>query len=354
MKKRKFGLLISSLLLSGSILAACGGDKEEGSTDKDSTATDNFTVAMVTDTGGIDDRSFNQSTWEGLKEYATDNSLDESDNGIAYNTSTQESEYVTNLNDLVSREFDLIFAVGFPLHDAVEEVAGQRENAQIAIIDSVVEGLDNVASINFRANEGSYLAGAAAALESKSGKIGFIGGMDNVVIEGFEAGFKAGAEAVNPNIVVDSQYAGSFADVPKGQQIAKAMYDSGVDIIFHASGGTGNGLFQEAIARKKKDANANVWVIGVDRDQYEEGKVDESTNVVMTSVLKQVGIAAKSIAQDAKDGKFPGGENINFGLVDGGVDLADSRGVISEETLAKVAELKQQIIDGAIEVPATR
>lgn len=338
---------MSSLLLSGSILAACGGGEEKA------TEKENFTVAMVTDTGGIDDRSFNQSTWEGLKEFATENGLDESDNGIAYNTSTEESQYVTNINDLITRDFDLVFAVGFPLHNAVVEVAEQRGDAKIAIIDSVVEGLDNVASINFRANEGSYLAGAAAALESKSGKIGFIGGMENEVIDGFEAGYTAGAKAVNPNIVVESQYAGSFGDAPKGQQIAKAMYDSGVDIIFHAAGGTGQGLFQEAIARKEKDSNANVWVIGVDRDQYAEGEVDATTNVVMTSVLKQVGLAAKEVAKDAKEGNFPAGENINFGLSDGGVDLADSRGVISDETLAKVEELKQQIIDGTITVPTT-
>ncbi|MER2189694.1 MAG: BMP family protein [Solibacillus sp.] len=347
MKKRKFGLLISSLLLSGSILAACGGN-EGGS----STEGDNFSVAMVTDVGGVDDRSFNQSTWEGLKEFGAEHGLEQGNGGFDYNQSQQEADYVTNINDLVERNFDLVFAVGYALHDAVVEVAEQRENAHIAIIDETIEGIDNVASIMFRANEASYLAGAAAALESKSGKVGFIGGVEGEIIGGFEAGFTAGAKAVNPDVVVDVKYADSFADAPKGQQIAKTMYDSGVDIIFHAAGGTGAGLFQEAVTRKQKDPNSNVWTIGVDRDQYDEGKVNDTTNVMLTSVLKRVDVATKQVAQDSMDGNFPGGKVITYGLSDGGVDLADSRGAISEETLAKVEEFKQQIIDGTIVVPA--
>lgn len=129
------------------------------------------------------------------------------------------------------------------------------------------------------------------------------------------------------------------------------MYDSGVDIIFHAAGGVGNGLFTEAKERKQKDPNANVWAIGVDRDQYDEGQVDAETNIVLTSVLKRVDVAAKEVAKLALEGKFPGGETITYGLTDGGVDLADSRGAISEETIAKVEEAKQQIIDGEVTVP---
>jgi basic membrane protein A and related proteins len=351
MKKRKFGLLVSSLFLAGSILAACGDDDSGSSSD--SKSEDSFSVAMVTDTGGVDDRSFNQSTWEGLEQFGKDNGLEQGNGGYDYNQSESESDYVTNINDLIERNFDLVFAVGYKLHDAVVEVAEQRENAKIAIIDETIEGEDNIASIMFRANEASYLAGAAAALESKSGKIGFIGGIEGAIIGGFEAGFVAGAKAANPDIEIDVKYADSFADAPKGQQIAKTMYDSGVDIIFHAAGGTGTGLFQEAVARKEKDPDANVWAIGVDRDQYEEGKVNDSTNITLTSVLKRVDVAAIQVAEDTKAGKFPGGQVITYGLADGGVDLADSRGAISEETLAKVEEYKKQIIDGKIEVPNT-
>ncbi|RUL55198.1 MULTISPECIES: BMP family protein [Lysinibacillus] len=356
MKKRKFGLALASLFAAGTILAACGGneDTKETDTGKDTgkeTTEQNFSVAMVTDTGGVDDRSFNQSTWEGIKAFGEENGLEKGDGGYDYLTSAAESDYVTNLNSLIRRDFDLVFAVGFALHGAVEEVADQQPDAQIAIIDEVVQGKDNVASIMFRANEASYLAGVAAALESKSGKIGFIGGMEGAIIGGFQAGFEAGVAAVNPDIKVDVQYAGSFTDEALGRTIAKRMYDSGVDIIFHAAGGVGKGLFAEAVERKKKDPEANVWAIGVDRDQYDEGKVDDNTNITLTSVLKRVDVAAQEVAKQTMEGNFPGGELITYGLSDQGVDLADSRGAIAEDTLAKVEEYKQQIIDGTVTVP---
>lgn len=356
MKKRKFAFALSGLLALGTILGACGGKEEK---DETSTTTDTeqgteeaaFSVAMVTDVGGVDDKSFNQSTWEGIKAFGEENGLEKGDGGFDYLQSASDTDYVTNLTKLIRRDFSLIFAVGYNLHDAVDEVSGQQPEAKIAIIDDVVEGKDNVASIMFRANEASYLAGVAAALESKSGKIGFIGGMAGEIIGGFQAGFEAGVAAVNPDIVVDVEYAESFTDAAKGQQIAKRMYDSGVDIIFHAAGGVGNGLFTEAKERKQKDPNANVWAIGVDRDQYDEGQVDDKTNIVLTSVLKRVDVAAQEVAKLAMEGKFPGGETKTYGLSDQGVDLADSRGAISEENQAKIEEFKQQIIDGTVKVP---
>jgi len=355
MKKRKFGLALASIFAAGTILAACGGDEKEESTTSDSGAkteeTSDFSVAMVTDTGGVDDKSFNQSTWEGIQAFGEENGLKKGDGGFDYLQSTAESEYVTNLNSLIRRDFDLVFAVGFALHNAVAEVADQKPDAKIAIIDEVVADKENVASIMFRANEASYLAGVAAALETKTGKVGFLGGMTGEIIGGFQAGFEAGVAAVNPDIKVDVEYAESFSDAAKGQQIAKRMYDSGVDIIFHAAGGVGNGLFTEAKERKQKDPNADVWAIGVDRDQYDEGKVDDSTNIILTSVLKRVDVAAQEVAKLAKDGKFPGGETITYGLSDGGVDLADSRGAISEETLKTVEDYKQKIINGEVKVP---
>ncbi|MFL0504593.1 BMP family protein [Ureibacillus sp. 179-F W5.1 NHS] len=351
MKKRKFAFALSGILALGTILGACGEGEKTGEKSSEKGSEDTFSVAMVTDTGGVDDKSFNQSTWEGIQAFGEENGLKKGDGGFDYLQSAQESDYVTNLNSLIRRDFDLVFAVGFALHNAVAEVADQQPDAKIAIIDEVVPDKENVASIMFRANEASYLAGVAAALETKTGKVGFIGGVTGEIIGGFQAGFEAGVAAVDPNIKVDVEYAESFTDAAKGQQIAKRMYDSGADIIFHAAGGVGNGLFTEAKERKQKDPNANVWVIGVDRDQYEEGKVDDSTNVVLTSVLKRVDVAAQEVAKLAQEGKFPGGETITYGLSDQGVDLADSRGAISEETLAKVEEYKQQIIDGTIKVP---
>nr|WP_106784308.1 BMP family protein [Lysinibacillus timonensis] len=355
MKKRKFGFAMASLLAVGTLLGACGAKEEAGNENTTETETetteDAFTVAMVTDIGGVDDRSFNQSTWEGIEAFGKDNGLEKGDGGYDYLQSASEADYVQNINNLIQRDFDLVFAVGYALHDAVVEVAEQRTNAQIAIIDEIVPDLPNVASIMFKANEGSFLAGVAAAKESKTGKIGFIGGVEGEIIGGFEAGFVAGAKAANPDIEILIEYADSFADAQKGQTIAALMYDQGADIIMHASGATGNGLFTEAKERKQKDPNANVWVIGVDRDQYEEGQVNESTNVTLTSVLKRVDVAAQEVAKMTQEGNFPGGELITYGLADNGIGLADSRGAISEETLAAVEDFQQQIIDGSLVVP---
>ena len=348
MKKRKIGLALTALLASGTLLAACGSNddsKDSGSKDKK----DGFSVAMVTDTGGIDDRSFNQSTWEGLQAWGKEAGVEKGDGGYDYLQSASDSDFTTNINNLVRRNFDLVFAVGYKLEDSVKEVAGQQKDAKIAIIDSVVPDLDNVTSIMFKANEASYLAGVAAALESKTGKVGFLGGMEGDIIGGFEAGFVAGAKAADPKVKVDVQYAGSFGDAAKGQTIAKRMYDGGADIVFHAAGGTGQGLFTEAIAQKK--AGNDVWAIGVDRDQYDEGKVDDKTNIVMTSVLKRVDVAAQDMIKRTADGDFPGGETVTYGLKDEGVGLADSHGAISDKTQAEIDKAQQDIIDGKIEVP---
>lgn len=348
MKKRKIGLAFTALLATGTLLAACGSS-DDAKDDKKGSDKDAFSVAMVTDTGGIDDRSFNQSTWEGIQAYGEEEGLKKGDGGYDYLQSASDSDFTTNINNLVRRNFDLVFAVGFKLEDAVKEVAEQQKDAKLAIIDSVVTEHDNVTSIMFKANEASYLAGVAAALESKTGKLGFLGGMEGDIIGGFEAGFVAGAKAANPDVKIDIQYAGSFGDAAKGQTIAKRMYDSGADIVFHAAGGTGQGLFTEAIAQKK--AGNDVWAIGVDRDQYDEGKVDDKTNIVMTSVLKRVDVAAQDMIKKTKDGKFPGGETVTYGLKDDGVGLADSHGAISDKTQAEIDKAQKDIIDGKIEVP---
>ena len=192
---------------------------------------------------------------------------------------------------------------------------------------------------------------AVAASMSESGKIGFVGGVNIPVINRFHAGFIAGAQAVNPDIEVQVNYTEAFDDASKGKIAANAMYSSGVDIIFHAAGGTGNGVFSEAKERKAKDANANIWVIGVDADQYAEGQVDPSTNVTLTSMLKGVNNAVVDIATRTQNGEFPGGETIVYGLAEDGVGLADSRGAIPQKVLDLVEDYKGKIAAGEIEVP---
>lgn len=348
MSKRKYGLALSLVLAAGTLLGACGTDKEKTTTSKGGNESD-FSLAMVTDVGGVDDKSFNQSAWEGIQKYGKDNGLSEGDGGYAYLQSKGEADYTSNLNALTRRNFDLVFGVGFMMEEAINTIAGQQADTNYAIIDGVVDQ-PNVASILFKEQEGAYLAGVAAALMTKSNKIGFVGGMEIPVIERFEAGFVAGVAAVNPDIKVDIQYTGAFDKAELGKAAAGRMYSSGVDIIFHAAGGTGNGVFTEAKERKAADKDAYVWVIGVDSDQYDEGQVGDD-NITMTSMLKRVDVAVQDIAKLAQEGKFPGGETKVYGLHDDGVKLADSRGAIPADVMKKVDEYAQKIASGEIEVP---
>ncbi|MEK4406941.1 BMP family protein [Sporosarcina sp. FSL K6-6792] len=353
MGKRKFGLALSMVLAASTLLGACGTDKakdKEGSTN--GSKEDTFSIAMVTDTGGVDDKSFNQSAWAGIKEYGKENNLEKKDGGFDYLQSKEPADYAPNLNKLVQRDFDLIFGIGFLMKDAIEEIATQRTDNQFALVDEVSD-LPNVASLMFKEQEGAFLAGVAAARMTKSDKIGFIGGMEIPVIERFEAGFLAGVAAVKPEIKVDVQYTGDFAKAELGKATANRMYTSGVDIIFHAAGGSGNGVFSEAKERKKADPDAYVWVIGVDSDQYDEGKVGDD-NITLTSMLKRVDIAVKNTADLAAKGEFPGGEVTTFGLADNGIALADSHGAIPQDVLDEVEKFTKQIADGEIEVPEFR
>ncbi|MGE7836436.1 BMP family lipoprotein [Viridibacillus arvi] len=346
MKKRKFGLALSVVLAAGTLLGACGSKDDTTKGDKE----DNFSLAMVTDLGGVDDKSFNQSAWEGIQKFGKDNGMKKGDGGYDYLQSASSSEYNTNLTNMNRRNFDLIFGVGYLMADAVKEVADQKPDTNFSIIDATVDA-PNVASILFKEQEGAFLAGVAAASVTKSNKIGFVGGIDIPVINRFHAGFVEGVKAVNPDIKVDVQYTGAFDKAELGKTTANRMFTTGVDVIFHAAGATGNGVFTEAKERKAKDPNANVWVIGVDADQYKEGQVNDKTNVTLTSVMKRVDVAVQDVAKQAKEGKFPGGETLVYGLSDNGMALADSHGAISDETMKKIDDFAKQIADGKIKVP---
>ena len=302
MKKRKIGMALSLVLAAGTLLGACGksDDTSKEKTTKGGDKEKAFTVAMVTDVGGVDDKSFNQSAWEGLKAFGKENGLTKGKGGYDYLQSKSDADYSTNLNKLSREKFDLVYGIGFLMQAAVEEIAKQQKDTNFAIVDAEVKQ-PNVASILFKEQEAAFLAGVAAALQTKSNHIGFIGGMEIPVIERFEAGFLAGVKAAKPEVKVDVQYSGAFDKAELGQSIASKMYSSGADVIFHAAGGTGNGLFKEASDRKAKDPSKEIWAIGVDRDQNDMGP-----DVVLTSALKRVDVAVQDLSKKAKDGNFPG------------------------------------------------
>lgn len=343
MKKSNVGKVLVSLMVTSLVLVGCGGSKDKAESGK---KTDK-TVAIVTDVGGVDDKSFNQSAWEGLQEWGKEHGLEKGVDGYNYLQSKSDSEYITNLNTAAGNGFSTIFGIGHRIKTAVADVASQKPAINFVIIDSVIPDQENVASVTFRDNEAAFLAGVAAAKTTKTEKVGFVGGQNGEVIDRFEAGFRQGVKAVNDKIEVDVQYVGTFGDPAKAKSQAAAMFNGGADIIFHAAGNSGNGVFSEAKDIKKNNPDKEVWVIGVDRDQEAEGEVD-GKSITLTSTLKGVGKAVIDISNLALEDKFPAGETLVFGLKEDGVDLTD--GQLSEETKTAVKEFKQQIIDGKVTV----
>ena len=353
MVKKRFGWALSVLFAAGTLLSACGG---QGGDNAGGKKEDTFSVAMVTDVGGVDDRSFNQSAWEGLQKFGKDNGLEKGRGGYDYLQSTSDADYPTNLNKLVRNDFDLIYGIGYLMGDAMKEVAEQNPKKHFAIVDTVVDA-PNVASITFKEHEGSFLVGVVAGLMTKTNKVGFVGGMEIPLIEKFESGFRAGVKAVNPKATVEVQYAGAFNQADKGKAIASSMYASGIDIIYHAAGGTGNGVFSEAKDLKKKDPNREIWVIGVDKDQAPEGEVkigDKTYNVTLTSMVKRVDVAVYDVAKRAQAGDFPGGQAIEYGLPENGVGIAPTQDNIPDDVLKAVDEWKEKIANGEVKVPTNR
>ncbi|MGK0552576.1 BMP family lipoprotein [Enterococcus faecalis] len=355
MKKAKLFGLGALALTAGLLLGACGNGSSKSDTSGGKSAS--ATAALITDTGGVDDRSFNQSAWEGLQKWGKDHDLSRGNKGFQYFQSSSESDYIPNIDQALNAGFKTIFGIGYKLKPAIEEQAKNNTATNFVIIDDVIEKTDNVVSATFKDNEASYLAGIAAAYTTKTNVVGFIGGVKGEVIDRFDAGFKAGVDAgakeLNKNIKVLNQYAGDFAAPDKGRSIAQGMYAQNADIIFHASGGTGNGVFQEAKSLNES-GNKQVWVIGVDRDQSDEGEYTlngEKKNFTLTSTLKAVGTVVEDLAQKSADGKFEGGKHLVYGLKEKGVGLTD--GQLSDEAKKAVDAAKEKIIAGEVKVPET-
>ncbi|UTR09123.1 BMP family ABC transporter substrate-binding protein [Evansella sp. LMS18] len=365
--KKRFMTLLTSVLAAGTLLAACGeGNNNEGDTtpvggnnnnDNNNNGEEvtqeedgDFSARMVTDVGGVDDRSFNESAWDGLQEFGADYDVE-----VDYIQSSDASDYAPNLNRLARDNTSISFAIGFLMEDDIREVAQRHEDLNFAIVDTVVTDddgntLPNLANITFAEHEGSFLVGVVAGLQTENDHVGFIGGVESPLIKKFENGFKAGVLSVNPDAEISIQYAQDFNDASRGQQIADTMYGNGADVIYHAAGGTGNGVFTEAIDRARN--GENVWVIGVDQDQHAQGQWDDG-NVTLTSMVKRVDQAVYQVSEMTMEGNFPGGDILEFGLEDQGVGIAETTDNVEQESLDAVEDYKQQILDGDIEVPQT-
>ncbi|MDG0789833.1 BMP family ABC transporter substrate-binding protein [Cohnella ginsengisoli] len=298
-------------------------------------------IGMVTDLGGVNDKSFNQQAWESLQKIAKDTGAE-----TKYQESKKDSDYIPLLTKFVKDGYDLTWGIGFLFADAATTVASANPESKLALIDTTpTKELPNVESVLFKENEGSFLVGVVAGLTTKTNKIGFVGGMELPVIKKFEAGFKAGVAAVNPNATIEVNYVGDFSKPDQGKLAAATMYDGGADIIFHAAGGSGNGVFNEAKDRFK--AGKKVWVIGVDKDQ----SIEFGNDVTLTSMVKKVDEAVYRVSNDLLAGNFHGGQTVELGLAEGGVGLPVENPNVSKEILDKVEDYKNKIISGEIKVP---
>ncbi|MET3549591.1 basic membrane protein A [Paenibacillus favisporus] len=345
--KKMFKLSLIMLLTFSVVLAGCGKKNEDtssssGGSEEGGAAKSSVKVGLVTDVGGVNDQSFNQSAWEALEALKKDKGIE-----AQYLQSKSKEDYVPNLNKYVKGKYDLTWGIGFDLGEDMKTVAQQNPDAKMAIIDAEVDA-PNVRSVTFQENEGAFLVGVVAGSMTKSNKIGFVGGSEIPVIKRFEAGFVAGVAAANPEAKVTVNYTGAFDAPDKGKAAAATLYNNGVDIIFHAAGATGNGVFNEAIERNKA-GGSKVWVIGVDKDQ----SLKFGDDVTLTSMVKGVSTAVDKVTKEVIDGTFKGGHE-TLGLKENGVGLADTSSKnVPADVLKKVDEFKQKIIDGEIKVPET-
>jgi len=344
MKKfRTIAVVLCLMLISG-----CGSSKDDTAKDdgkKDDTCA--VRIGFVTDMGGIDDRSFNQGSWEGVEKFAKDNNLDKS--CYTFLESKTEADYMTNLSTLADDKFEIIVAAGFLFEDAMKEVSAQYPDTNFVIIDGVVEA-DNVESALFAAQQPSYLAGMAAAMEAKaqgSNDVGFIGGMEGEVIGTFQAGFEQGALDANPEVVVHVDYVGSFDDAGKATTLAAKQYDAGVKVIFHAAGNAGNGVIKEAQTRS--ESGDIVYVVGVDKDQYETGVYADGKSVILTSALKRVDVATYDAAQAQMDGKFKAGVT-TYTFETNGVGYPKENPNLSDDIIKALDEASEKITKGDLKV----
>ncbi len=346
---------LAALLALSLVAAACGDDGGNG--DGEETH-----VGLVFDIGGRGDLSFNDAAAAGLDRAKTELGVTSSEASPNADGSNR-----AELLQLAADTSDIVIAVGFLFEGDTAAVAAENEGVNFAVVDSSMLNFevdppapygDNVAGLVFAEHEGSFLVGAAAALKSQTGVVGFIGGVSGMggLIEKFEAGFEAGARAVNPDIEIVRQYITAAPDFDgfvapdRARDIALGMYqDNGADIIYHAAGLSGAGLF-EAAKEHSEATNSKVWAIGVDSDQYNTAD-EEVRDYILTSMLKRVDVAVFEIIQAHLDGEFAAGPQ-TYDLSVDGVGYATSGGFV-DDIKAQLDDFKQQIVDGEIEVPTT-
>lgn len=349
MKKKILAVLLSAAMVAS--MTACGSSSSSEETPAPAESTEaaegdeaeapaanggDFKVGLITDVGGVNDGSFNQSAWEGLQR-----AMDELGIEANYLESATDADYVPNMETFIDEEYDLIISVGYMLADATKTAAEANPDVKFAIIDDATIDLDNVTCLMFRQEQASYLVGYVAGLMTETNNIGFVLGMANETMNQFGYGYCAGALDANPDITVQQFNANSFADSATGKTNANTAITNGADIVFHAAGATGLGVIEAC-------QEAGVYAIGVDSDQS-----SIAPNTVITSAMKRVDNAVYDTVESLIGGTLESGVH-TYDLSVGGVDIAPTQDLLPAEVVSAVDDVKAKIISGEVTVPSNK
>ncbi len=318
-----------------------------------------FKVGLVTNSSTVDDKSFNQGTWEGIQRASKQFKLETK---YLRPGGSTEADFLKEIGNLYDAGFKLIVCPGFPFETAIFQAQKKYLDAKFVLIDGMPHSGDNqsivgknTVSILFAEHEAGFLAGVATALQLKEGAAGFIGGMELPQVQSFNWGFQQGIQYANnkygTQIAIKSEnviYQGSFNNVAAGQQISSQMYEHGVKVIFCAAGGVGIGCINEAKSRTL--AGKDVWVVGVDRDQYWDGIYEGNKSVVLTSAVKRVDQAAYAMVKALKENQFPGGKVLTFNAKSNGVGIPEKNPNLTKEVQDKVTQILGKLKSGEIKV----
>jgi len=346
---KKIITLLCVLLLAGGMLFAAAEAETSAK----------MKVGMVTDAGTIDDKSFNQGTWEGVLMAAEDFDLDTK---YLKPVGTTEADYLKEISNLYDAGYKFMVTPGFKFETTIFQAQTKYPDAKFVLIDGIphpgnyaAEVKENTVSIFFAEHESGFMAGFATAMQLKTGSVGFIGGMEIPPVQKFNWGFQQGVAYANANnetsIILNPDniiYQGTFSEVAAGQQLAASMYDRGVTAIFAAAGGVGVGAINEAKARAS--GGSDVWIIGVDVNQYADGIYSGDKSIILTSAMKRIDQAAYDMIEDELAGEFPGGQVLMFNAANNGVGIPSENPNLRADVEAAAADVFAMLQAGSIVV----
>jgi basic membrane protein A len=350
MKKMLFVLGLCATISGATLFAGANAQRDKA-------PAPGLTVRLITDATGIDDKSFNAAAWRGILEFYGDTWANAKQRGSAYEVITSQTQdmYIPNLKQSTDEGYSLIVATGFTFADALTEVATLNPRQKYMIVDVDWVNSPNVLQAIYAEHEGSFLVGVAAALKAQEDgienpKFGFIGGIAGATITKFEVGFVQGVRTVLPDAEIVDYYVNSWGDPALAKTQAKNWYDDGVYAIYSAAGASGNGTIAQA--KEYRLMGKNVWAIGVDSDQYEEGLYNATESAVLTSMLKRVETSLIYALNAVKNDTFKG-EVITFDLKKDGVGYSVANSALSADIKTILESTKQDIISGRTTIAAT-